>query len=252
MDGEDTLIDFTIFPSDIDSKKDVSFTPLFPTNALWNETKLLHRIIYKSHNQHRPTKYFHLFCQLQRSLERLSRLEHWLNAKARKVKHRYGLMFLGYLNQTRSLIEQGRCDCKRVFEISRAHKDSESFLALMTAMEAISARIYMLLKELDSCIQTLYAECLRKAEQDVKKECKKHNLPQIKDLTHVKEGKVIIPSTSVPAKRKERVDLQVAVTKIVKKAKKATTVSKQEGKPQPPVKPSTTINEIDEIFKDFI
>lgn len=179
-------------------------------------------------------------------------MEYWLNVKARKVKHRHELMFLGYLNQTRSLVEQGKSDCKRVFEISRVHKDSESFLALMTAMEAISARIYMLLGELDSYMQTLYAECLRKADQKVREECKRHDLPEIKDLTLIKEGKTIIPSsTTMPTKKRERVDLQVAFTKNVKKAKKGTTAPKQESKPQSPNKPSMTLDEIDEIFRNF-
>lgn len=50
--------------------------PLFPGSVhVWNESKILARIMYKTRNQHRSTFYYHKFQAIMRSLKQLLRVE---------------------------------------------------------------------------------------------------------------------------------------------------------------------------------
>lgn len=53
--------------------------PLFPSSIhVWNESKILARIMYKTRNQHRSTFYYHKFQAIMRSLKQLLKVELYL------------------------------------------------------------------------------------------------------------------------------------------------------------------------------
>lgn len=239
-----------ILPVDIDEDDGRAVKPLFATNALWNETKVFARMLYKAKNQHRTTKYFHVFQQLHRSLKRLMRLERWLDLHYEADKR--GLTFIGYVDVTRALVKKARADCVRVGTECEADLERQFFVSLMRLAQAAASRIFMLLGELDSAMQALYAECVRKASFEAREQMRARGLPEIGSLP---EATVIRASTTT---KRAPVNLEKDTAnpkrhkplKTAKPALLSTTLPSAKVSPKEQIK--TASDEIDEIFKGFI
>lgn len=241
-----------ILPRNIDEDDGRAVKPLFATNALWNETKVFARMLYKAKNQHRTTKYFHIFQQLHRSLKRLARLERWLDLHYEADRRE--LVFIGYVDVTRMLVKNARADCVRVGAECEADLERQFFVSLMRLAQAAAARIFMLLGELDAAMQAVYAECVRKASFEAREQLKAHGLPEISSLPEATAIRASVISKRAPVNLEKDVSVPKKHRSLkadkTKPASPSVVVSSAKKSQKEQIK--TASDEIDEIFKDFI
>ena len=232
---------------------------LFALNPLWNEAKILERLIYRSRNQHRSTRYFKLSQHVQRLLKRLARLVHWLELVYNRRKGSF--IYLAYINQGIKLLEEVlRPVLRRLFLIVYEQNQKGYFGAMMRMLIGMSARMDFLVCELTPQFKLLYDCCWEECSEEVREECKElpKGNPLPPDAARIKAGEKHDPPKFWVATR-ETLPVKRTAPEDTKKAKKPFIKTRQLPSSQVIPQPTHTrfsntpsLDDIDNIFKGLV
>lgn len=116
---------------------------------IWNEAKILYKIIYKSKNQHRRSNHYHKMVQASKSLKKLYQLDLFLswNIPKRAQDPSSYRKIIGYMLESIKSINKCIQDCLQLFIANRILYDMMEFMPLAGVTLAIAARIKYFLLE---------------------------------------------------------------------------------------------------------
>jgi hypothetical protein len=137
------------FDSTIDASKS------FHSEALWNEFKILDRLMYKYHNQQRRNVHFRRLKLLRRRLQRISRMERWVTwavvegNEADMARKTLGVELIG------ELVEAARRDCMEAYGALHALLLDVIYVPFALVSSACVAKMFVQLGKLGGITRAL-------------------------------------------------------------------------------------------------
>lgn len=233
------LKDFMSPPDTTDIDPNITKSIFMNGQIIWNEAKILYKIVYKSKNQHRRSYHYHKMTQVTKSLKKLYQVDLFLSWHIpRRAQNPLSYrQIIGYLVMAPNLIAKCMHDCLQLFAACRSLYDMEAFMPLAGVTLAIAARIRHFLKEYQIEMSSKLNTILR-------------FLPQDQEESLLTEFKLERESKFIP-KKKRKTTTDDSSSIVNSSSFSLTNKDNEKGKTMMTMK-GDKADEIDEIFDNII